>query len=181
MPTIAVILWITNRQRFRVWMALVVSLAVVGVTTYFLFPMVPPWLASQGGALPGPKVGTYTLQGFDAVGLHLVGVAIYSGRYLSNPVAAMPSLHMAYATLAVGFFWWHRKWWQRLLLVMYPIAMGFSLVYAGEHYVIDEIAGVAYAVVIIAAWRLLRRRRLIAQARDSTAARAESRLLTASL
>jgi membrane-associated phospholipid phosphatase len=71
----------------------------------------------------------------------------------------MPSLHMAYATLAAGFFWFGRRWWQRCLLALYPVAMGITLVYGGEHYVVDELAGIAYALVVIAAWRYLHARR----------------------
>jgi membrane-associated phospholipid phosphatase len=92
--------------------------------------------------------------------LHLVGGALDQGQYLVNPVAAMPSLHMAFATLAAGFFWFGRRWWQRILLALYPIAMGVTLVYGGEHYVIDELVGVAYALAVIAVWRHLGRRRL---------------------
>ena len=70
-------------------------------------------------------------------------------------LAAMPSLHTAYATLAAGFFWFSvRRWWQKVLLACYPLAMGFALLYGGEHYLVDEIAGVAYSLVILAAWRL---------------------------
>jgi membrane-associated phospholipid phosphatase len=158
MPVVALVLWIVNRARFRVWMRMVVALAIAGVTTYFVYPLVPPWMASSGGAFPGPAVGRYTTDGFDLIGMHLVGVALDQGQYLANPVAAMPSLHMGYATLVVGFFWWNKTWWQRVLLASYPLAMAFSLVYGGEHYVTDELAGVAYAVAILLAWRLLRRR-----------------------
>jgi membrane-associated phospholipid phosphatase len=160
MPTVAVLLWIRNRGRFQIWMRMVIVLAVAGVTTYFLYPMAPPWLADDGGAFPGPYVGRYTSEGFNLIGLHMVGGMVSQGQYLVNPVAAMPSLHMAYATLAAGFFWWGKRWWQRVLLACYPLAMGFSLVYGGEHYVVDEIAGAAYALVVLAAWRLLRRRRV---------------------
>ncbi len=160
MPTVAVVLWLVNRDRFRVWMRMVVALAVSGVATYFLYPMAPPWLASYHFVFPGPHVGRYTSDGFDLIGLHMVGSALDQGQYLVNPVAAMPSLHMAYATLVVGFFWFGRRWWQRCLLVLYPVAMGVTLVYGGEHYVVDELAGIAYALVVIAAWRLLRARRL---------------------
>jgi membrane-associated phospholipid phosphatase len=62
---------------------------------------------------------------------------------------------MAYATLVVGFFWFGRRWWQRCLLALYPLAMGVTLVYGGEHYVVDEIAGVIYALAIIAAWQAI--------------------------
>jgi membrane-associated phospholipid phosphatase len=159
MPTIAVVLWLVNRERFRVWMRMVVALAVAGVATYFLYPMAPPWLAGYHFVFPGPHVGRYTSDGFDLIGLHMVGGALDQGQYLVNPVAAMPSLHMAYATLAAGFFWFGRRWWQKVLLALYPLAMGLTLVYGGEHYVVDEIAGVAYALVVIAAWRYLRARR----------------------
>lgn len=160
MPTVAVILWLVNRERFRVWMRMVVALAVAGVATYFLYPMAPPWLANDHGVFPGPPVGRYTADGFDLIGLHMVGGALDQGQYLVNPVAAMPSLHMAYATLAAGFFWFGKRWWQKALLALYPVAMGITLVYAGEHYVVDEIAGVVYALAIIAVWRALRARRL---------------------
>ncbi len=159
MPAVAVVLWIVNRERFRVWMRMVVTLAVSGVATYFLYPMAPPWLADNKGVFPGPPVGRYTSDGFDLVGLHLVGGALDQAQYLVNPVAAMPSLHMAYATMVAGFFWFGRRWWQRCLLACYPLAMGLTLVYGGEHYVVDELIGAAYALAIIAGWRYLRARR----------------------
>jgi membrane-associated phospholipid phosphatase len=158
MPTVAVILWIRNRPRFLVWMRMVIALAVAGVATYFLYPMAPPWLADVGGVYPGPTVGRYTSEGFDTIGMHMVGGLVSQGQYLVNPVAAMPSLHTAYATLAAGFFWWGKRWWQKALLAGYPLAMGFTLLYGGEHYLVDEIAGVGYALVVIACWRLRRRR-----------------------
>ncbi|HVQ17718.1 MAG TPA: inositol phosphorylceramide synthase, partial [Actinomycetes bacterium] len=41
----------------------------------------------------------------------------------------------------------------------YPIAMGFTLLYGGEHYLVDELFGAAYALLVIAGWRYLRARR----------------------
>jgi membrane-associated phospholipid phosphatase len=162
MPIVAIVLWIRDRRRFRVWMAMVVALAVAGVATYFLYPMAPPWLADNGRVFPGGFVGRYTVEGFDSVGLHLVGGLVSQGQYLVNPVAAMPSLHTAYATLAAGFFWFGARWWGKALLACYPVVMGFSLLYGGEHYLVDELAGVAYALVVLATWRYLRARRLAA-------------------
>jgi membrane-associated phospholipid phosphatase len=101
-------------------------------------------------------VGRYTTQGFDLIGLRMVGGLVSQGQYLVNPVAAMPSLHTAYATLAAGFFWVGKTWWQKALLAGYPVAMGFALLYGGEHYLVDELAGVAYALAVIACWRYLR-------------------------
>ena len=91
-----------------------------------------------------------TSEGFDQVGLNMVGSALKLGQGLVNPVAAMPSLHVAFATLAAGFWWSRVRRPYRPLLPLYPLAMCFSLAYAGEHYVLDELAGVAYALVILA-------------------------------
>jgi len=85
------------------------------------------------------------------------------GQHYANNVAAMPSLHAAYALLVVLFLWRLSPWWVRPLLALYPPAMAFSLVYGGEHYVVDCIAGWAYAafaffsVEYVFAWRASRR------------------------
>ena len=57
------------------------------------------------------------------------------------------------------FFWNDGRWW-RIVLGAYTLAMGFTLVYGGEHYVVDILvgwlyAGVAYGAVCVAwpAWR----------------------------
>ncbi|MGC4109663.1 MAG: phosphatase PAP2 family protein [Nocardioides sp.] len=165
MPIVAIVLWLRNRDRFRVWMNMVIALAVAGVATYFLYPMAPPWLADDCGVFPSGFVGRYTAEGFDSIGLHMVGGLVSQGQYLVNPVAAMPSLHTAYATLAAGFFWFGARWWVKALLACYPLAMGFALLYGGEHYLVDELAGVAYALVVLGAWRYLRAARLIRAAR----------------
>jgi len=45
------------------------------------------------------------------------------------------------------FFWPVVPWWARPLLAVYPVAMAFALVYTGEHYVVDCLAGWVYAAV----------------------------------
>ncbi len=156
MPITAVVTWIRDRAEFRSWMSMVVTLAVAGLATYVLLPTAPPWLASYQGDLGGPTVLRLTSEGFDQVGLGMVGSALALGQHLVNPVAAMPSLHVAFATLAAGFWWSRVRRPLRWLLPAYPLAMCFSLAYAGEHYVLDELAGAAYALVILAAYRWLR-------------------------
>ncbi len=157
-PLVAVALWIWAREKFRVWVKLVIAVAVAGLTTYFLYPMSPPWLASYQGYIDGDQVLRLAGQGWGRLGFHIAGQVLSDGQARSNPVAAMPSLHMAYATLVVGFFCLlTRRWWLRCVLCLYPLLMAASLVYGGEHYVTDEIFGVLYAVVILAVWRLLAR------------------------
>jgi membrane-associated phospholipid phosphatase len=47
-----------------------------------------------------------------------------------------------------------------VLLAAYPVAMAFSLVYTGEHYVVDCLAGWAYATAtfLVVNWAFALRR-----------------------
>ena len=77
----------------------------------------------------------------------------------------MPSLHAAFPVLILLFFWGGARWWQRILLVAYPLAMAFTLVYGGEHYVTDVLAGWVYAVVVYGAVLAIERARANRRAR----------------
>lgn len=61
-----------------------------------------------------------------------------------NPIAAMPSLHQAF-TLLMALVLWRERRWLGVLGGLYALAMGASLVYLGEHYLVDVLAGAALA------------------------------------
>jgi membrane-associated phospholipid phosphatase len=149
-PTVAVVLWVRNRSvsyRFiRRW----ITLSMAGLVTYFLYPAAPPWWASLYGYLPD-HVERFSSRGLDVIGLHGAGNTLNALQvHQSNPVAAMPSLHTAYAMMAVAFFlpMVRKRWWP--LLLAYPLAMTFTLVYTGEHYVIDVFVGWLYVAGVFA-------------------------------
>jgi membrane-associated phospholipid phosphatase len=62
-----------------------------------------------------------------------------------NPVAAIPSLHAAWATLLVIFVYklYGKRW--ALLACVYPFLIYVGTVYQGEHYAFDELTGILYA------------------------------------
>ncbi len=142
---IAGFLWKFAHDRFRRFATLFVLLTFAALVTYALYPAVPPWLASQTGFLPP------TAKIIDEMWTHVRfgnGSGIFSGTgHFADPVAAVPSLHAAYPMLLVLFFWKSVGRW-RWLLVLYPIAMGFTLVYTAEHFVIDILLGWLYAVFV---------------------------------
>jgi hypothetical protein len=143
-PTVAVVLWVRDRAQWARFMRRWFSLSLAGLVTYFLYPAAPPWWAFQHGYLH-ETVTRISTNGWDAIGLHGAGNTLNALQVeASNPVAAMPSLHTAYAMMAVAFFLpvTPRRWWP--LLLAYPLAMTFTLVYTGEHYVIDVLVGWAY-------------------------------------
>jgi membrane-associated phospholipid phosphatase len=146
-PTVAVILWLRDRFQWARYMRRWITLSLAGLITYFLYPAAPPWWAYEHGYLPEP-VARISTAGWNLIGLHSAGNTLNALQVeAANPVAAMPSLHTAYAMMAVAFFLpvVRRRWWP--LLLAYPLAMTFTLVYSGEHYVIDVLVGWLYVAV----------------------------------
>jgi hypothetical protein len=153
---VAAWLWKFAYDRFRRFATLFVALTFSGFVTYLLYPAMPPWLASREAVLqPTAKIidEMWSHVGL-ANGTHVLSA---TGAF-ANPVAAVPSLHAAYPMLLLLFFWKSAPRW-RWLLVTYTLAMGLTLVYTGEHYVIDILLGWLFAtVVFVVGSRLLDRR-----------------------
>ena len=64
-----------------------------------------------------------------------------------NPVAAVPSLHAAYATIfALLIFHLFKKSKWKYLSLAYPVIIYVGTIYSGEHYLFDEIAGAFYGL-----------------------------------
>jgi len=145
---VALVLWVRDRTRWGAFMRRWFFLSAAGLTTYFAYPAAPPWWAAKYGLIePVARIST---RGWQAIGLHGAGNVLNAGQLASNPVAAMPSLHTAFALFVVVFFLprVRRRWWP--LLLAYPLAMTFTLVYSGEHYMIDVLVGWAYVGVTFA-------------------------------
>jgi hypothetical protein len=75
-----------------------------------------------------------TSEGWNVLGGGTAGL-FSEGQASVNLVAAVPSLHAAYALLAALILASQtRRRLARAALMLYPIAMGFALLYTGEHY-----------------------------------------------
>lgn len=135
------LLWLNNRHHFRQFVLGISLLSYGAWATFITFPAAPPWLASQKGYLPKVvKVLDYTTAAFPA---RYELPTIYH-RLNPNPVAAIPSLHVGYPFLillfALNFF--KRK---GFLFLPYIAAVILTVVYLGEHYIIDALVGILYA------------------------------------
>jgi len=156
---IAGLLWHFDHARFRRYAFLFLTLTFAAFATYALYPAVPPWMAAQDRQIqPTAKI-------IDEMWTH-IGVSngsnVFSATgHFANPVAAMPSLHSAYPMLIVLFFWPMVRRRYRPLLLLYPLAMGLTLVYTGEHYVVDVLIGWLYAaaVYVVGSWLYVRLQR----------------------
>ena len=153
-PLAVAVLWFRRSDRFRrcLWAVLVTT--GVGIVTYVVYPMAPPWLAAQLGHVE--PVARISGIGWQALELPWVGGLLGSSQAASNPVAAMPSLHAGSAALVLLLFWSVARWWGRCLLAVYAALMAFTLVYTGEHYVVDVLGGwSAAAIGAIVGWWLV--------------------------
>jgi PAP2 superfamily len=127
-----VLIWLFFRHRdayarVRTTLLGATFLALVGFT---LFPSAPPRLAGIGVA--------------DT--LSLARDTAHSGvlRFLYNPYAAMPSLHMAYAVIAGACLYrWGGHRLVRAIGLAYPIFVAVEVVATGNHFFLDVAAGVA--------------------------------------
>ncbi len=155
----AVVLYLRSRERWAAWARRLLVLSYAGLVTYILYPAAPPWFAAREGVIPW--VERLPSRGWDAIGLHGASQLIAYGQAGSNQVAAVPSLHAAFAALVMVFLWSSVGWVWRTVLLGYTLAMCFSLVYGGEHYVVDALLGYLYVgviAVVVGLWETWRRR-----------------------
>lgn len=151
------VLWRRDHARYVRLLTCYLVLTFAGFATYLLYPADPPWLVAQEGHLPGlTRVVSSTLTD---IGLPQAQSVFENGSQFANDVAAMPSLHSAYPAMLLFFFWPTARPWLRALLVAYPLAMAFTLVYGAEHFIVDILAGWTYAAVVVLGLRWLRSRR----------------------
>jgi membrane-associated phospholipid phosphatase len=168
--TVAYTLW-RRPERFPRAAALTYSVFDIGAMIYWVLPTAPPWYAAEGAyeldGVPtvsrapgraGAAGGNGSAAGGEAADVRRMMVE-YGEHFWrdgwgplysvlgGNPLAAMPSLHFATSLMAA------------LLLAevgppagavgsAYAATLGFALVYLGEHYVVDLLAGGALTLAV---------------------------------
>ena len=152
-------LWLLNRHEWVRYMRRFATVMFLACTMFVLLPTAPPWMAANGSERSGisggalPELRRPTGNGWRHLGLDGFVEAWDTGRDWANEVAAMPSLHSAYALFVVVFFWPKiRSQRVRIALLAYPVAMAVTLMYFGEHYLVDALAGWAVVGVSFLVW-----------------------------
>ncbi|MDP5088238.1 MAG: phosphatase PAP2 family protein, partial [Ilumatobacteraceae bacterium] len=144
--------------QWRNTLAVMTALAIIG---FSLFPLMPPRLLDA--PCPDEGYGAACIEseyrnfngaenfGFvDTIREHGGPWAFDRGpgSKVSNQYAAMPSLHIGWATWCAFALWpIARKSWMRLALLIYPAITLFCIVVTGNHFWIDGVGGfLAYVV-----------------------------------
>jgi membrane-associated phospholipid phosphatase len=131
--------WIVDRRTFLRFSRALIAMSFAAFAFYLLLPVAPPWKAVPGVV----KIIDHTLPSFTDIPGIPVPATIY--HWLTpNQYAAMPSLHAAFPFLGALFALrlWGRRAWPALL---YTAFVWLSIVYLGEHYIVDIIGGVIFA------------------------------------
>jgi hypothetical protein len=137
---VAGVLWSRNRLLWKRYVARLMVLSFGAVAFFCVFPTAPPWMASRQGRIG--DVERIATRGWGRLGLNSADSLLSKGQATVNLVAAVPSLHAAYAALVTVTLWpMVRRPWVRAALVVHPALMVFTIVYGGEHYVADALAG----------------------------------------
>ncbi len=158
-PATIAVLWLRDRAEWTRYLRRFATVLFVACTVFVVAPTAPPWMAAGGENGAGleldalPPLSRPTAEGWRHVGLDAFVAVWDHGRDWANQVAAVPSLHAAFALLVVVFFWPRvrsRRW--RVVMALYPLTMAVALVYFAEHYVVDVLAGWAVVGASVAVW-----------------------------
>lgn len=138
----AIVIWENRRRHYWDYVTAFSFVSFAAFFTFLIFPAAPPWLAVEHGYIDG-------IRRISSDVWFSLGISDFPSVYNQispNPVAAMPSLHATWAVLLFIFVikLYGRRW--GLLALFYPLIIIFMVVYQGEHYFIDALAGIVYAL-----------------------------------
>jgi membrane-associated phospholipid phosphatase len=156
-PVIALaVVWAISRVQWVRFMRRFASLLAVSCLMFVLMPTVPPWMASEKYHKLAPlatRNSAITSRGFSDLGFHHFVTGWQRALDWGNAVAAMPSLHAAFALFVPAFFLpLIKPVWLKALVLVFPVMMLTSLVYLGEHWVIDGLVGWALVWATFRFW-----------------------------
>ncbi len=148
-PTIfAFILWRVSPKDYWKYTISFGILSYAALMTFLVYPVAPPWWhfnSLYNPSYTGPVVQRLLTSSVDTN----LGIPVYKTMFdfLSpNQFAAFPSMHSALPLLISLFAIkiWRKK---AIPVLIFPVGVWFSAVYLGEHYVVDVLGGIAYAIL----------------------------------
>jgi hypothetical protein len=157
-----ILLYVKRADVFPQWRNTLAAMTALAIIGFAFFPLMPPRLLDApcpqpdttfyGGACvdselrPGPFDGT---NGFGFVDT----LSEFGGPWkfdsetvasVSNQYAAMPSMHIGWATWCAIAVWpLLRRRWVKIGVLLYPAATLFCIVVTGNHFWIDGVGGLA--------------------------------------
>ena len=133
------IFWFNSREHYWRFIAALLLMCLIAFITYLFWPSAPPWYQLHDVV----KINDQTVH-------QLWGDKYFVSEIYSsinpNKFAAFPSLHAAFPALAAVYAW-SRYRPLAITLILWTLAVMVSIVYLGEHYVVDALDGLLYVAV----------------------------------
>lgn len=133
----ALALTLKRRELLGEFFAWIILSTLLVSVIFLVFPVMPPWMDGNSKRI--------LLDGFPSDFVNAD----------TNPVAAFPSMHASIPALMGLFFWYRCREDGRPLAWLcfgYAATVGISVVYLGEHWVLDVIGGYAFALMVAGAF-----------------------------
>jgi hypothetical protein len=136
-----VLIYIYRNDAWRRFRNTFLVMDAIGLVIFVSIPVAPPRLVPGSGMIDTKFLYSDSLQS---------GVM----SFVTNPYAAMPSLHFGYALFTAAALWilWPNPL-ARAVAIAYPAVVLSSIVLTGNHYFLDALAG---ASVLAASWAIVR-------------------------
>ena len=134
--------WVNSRDHYRRFIAALLLMSFLAFATYLFWPSAPPWYQLHDVV----KINDKTV---NALWDSQYFVSDIYHSFNPNKFAAFPSLHAAFPALAAVYAW-SRYRALSVGLIAWTAAVVLSIVYLGEHYVVDALDGFVYVAVAAA-------------------------------
>jgi PAP2 superfamily len=135
-------LWWRRSDIYRPLRNSLVLVNLLGFIVFWLYPVAPPRMLGSYGF-------TDVVASSHAFGSWHTGVLASH----ANQLAAMPSLHIAWAAwCAIALWRISRRRWVRALAVLYPCTTAVAVLATGNHFLLDIVGGlaaIALAVLVV--------------------------------
>ena len=141
--TASVVLYLTNRERYRYYRNVVLLSFLIALVGFMLFPLAPPRMIAEHFV--------DTIKAFGPSGYASREFANYYNAY-----AAMPSLHFSWTVILGVLFWRSFPGWYRVVGLLYPVMTFFAITLTGNHFILDAMAGAVLAGLSFSVALLLR-------------------------
>ena len=134
--TASVILYFTNRDRYKYYRNVVLLSFIIALLGFMLFPLAPPRMIAEH------FVDT----------INIFGPSGYASREFTNyynAYAAMPSLHFSWTVMFGILFLRTNNKFVKVFGIIYPAMTLFAITITGNHFIMDAIGG---GLVILASF-----------------------------
>ncbi len=166
-----ILLYLKRADVFPQWRNTLAAMTALAIIGFAFFPLMPPRLLDE----PCPRDDPTSFGGAciesdvrpgDGFG-YVDTLVEYGGPWsfdsetmasISNQYAAMPSLHIGWSTWCAIALWpLLRRWWTKVLVLLYPVTTLFAIVVTANHYWLDGIGGLlVFSVGALIGWGLHR-------------------------